>query len=782
MEVVDLVNEGNGLGFGIKGGKSTGVVVKTVVEGGIADKDGRLKSGDILLHVGEWSVRGMNSEKVARVLRKAGTHVRLVVARPIEEISQETQNPPYSVVIPNESLENHLQELYRIGLTENIEFDQESDAGTHMDEVFFDVNLSKDQSGLGITIAGLIGSSGSGKLCGIFVRHVTPGSAADQDGRIKPNDRIVEVNGQSLEGFSNAQAVEVLKSTGQTVSLKLARPKHGATHLAELQRSLAENTDPKILLDEDLVLRNYWCQALGLQSCEIIIAHILKPKEKGSLGVSLKGTVDVEDDGSEVRPHHYIQEIQPEGPIGHNGCIQEGDELLEVNGQRLLGINYKDVRKILSNLPQTVTLVCSRRTDDGHFLKDTPVFRAKSDVNLSFEKSEVRPRCRSVASLTTLALWSNNITEVDLIKGEKGLGFSVLDYQDPLNNVIIVVRSLVPGGVAQMDGRILPRDRLMYVNEISLENATLEDAVKALKGAPSGLVRIGLVKPISTDTSESSTDNLSSNEKCLSSTPISNKDSADILNTVSRETHTNASTTNLQSLELSPNIRDTTLGFSPVSAQSDSETTFNYSVSPKLQARQNFLFTAPKKVVVYRKLNESLGISIVGGKMEIFSTSRASPPLSPNSPISGIFVKHVLDSGPAAGLLKMGDRILEVDGKDIRFAAHDDAVETIKLAKSPVTFLVQSISDPNPDSNTDMDEKNEVLDTIEMISAAKMFSQPSIKIPSVTSDLDFIQNEIRNETSSSSSENDLTADSYQLYSMISSDQPMYIFIKKSRSI
>lgn len=60
---------------------------------------------------------------------------------------------------------------------------------------------------------------------------------------------------------------------------------------------------------------------------------------------------------------------------------------------------------------------------------------------------------------------------------------------------MIVIRSLVPGGIAEKDGRLLPGDRLMFVNDINLENSSLEEAVQALKGAPSGTVRIGVAKP-----------------------------------------------------------------------------------------------------------------------------------------------------------------------------------------------------------------------------------------------------------------------------------------------
>lgn len=69
------------------------------------------------------------------------------------------------------------------------------------------------------------------------------------------------------------------------------------------------------------------------------------------------------------------------------------------------------------------------------------------------------------------------------------------DPVDPANTVI-VIRSLVPGGVAEQDGRLLPGDRLMFVNEATLENGSLEEAVQALKGAPLGMVRIGVAKPL----------------------------------------------------------------------------------------------------------------------------------------------------------------------------------------------------------------------------------------------------------------------------------------------
>jgi multiple PDZ domain protein len=95
-------------------------------------------------------------------------------------------------------------------------------------------------------------------------------------------------------------------------------------------------------------------------------------------------------------------------------------------------------------------------------------------------------------------MWSSEPQIIELVKGERGLGFSILDYQDPMdqNDTLIVIRSLVPGGVAQMDGRLIPGDRLLFVNDIILENASLDQAVQALKGAHKGVVKIGVAKPL----------------------------------------------------------------------------------------------------------------------------------------------------------------------------------------------------------------------------------------------------------------------------------------------
>lgn len=200
VETIELVNDGTGLGFGIVGGKTTGVIVKTILPGGIADQDGRLRSGDHILRIGETDLYGMGSEQVAQVLRQCGNRVKLVVTRgPVDE------NPSVSAIMPVVLPTVNEQQDYE---------EEEAEA--------FDVSLTKNAQGLGITIAGYVGDKNS-EPSGIFVKSITKDSAVDQDGRIHVGDQIIAVDGVNIQGYTNQQAVEVLRHTGQTVHLKLIR-------------------------------------------------------------------------------------------------------------------------------------------------------------------------------------------------------------------------------------------------------------------------------------------------------------------------------------------------------------------------------------------------------------------------------------------------------------------------------------------------------------------------------------------------------------------------------
>ncbi|CAG9536375.1 unnamed protein product [Cercopithifilaria johnstoni] len=83
VEIIHLSNiPGVGLGFGIVGSASSGVVVKTILPGSVADKDKRLCPGDHILRICGINVNGMSPQQIATLLRRHGTLVELVVGRP----------------------------------------------------------------------------------------------------------------------------------------------------------------------------------------------------------------------------------------------------------------------------------------------------------------------------------------------------------------------------------------------------------------------------------------------------------------------------------------------------------------------------------------------------------------------------------------------------------------------------------------------------------------------------------------------------------------------------
>ncbi|XP_041641247.1 multiple PDZ domain protein [Cheilinus undulatus] len=525
VEMIELINDGKGLGFGIIGGRSTGVMVKTILPGGAAGRDKRLQSGDQILRIGDTDLAGMNSEQVAQVLRNAGSKVKLLIARDAIKDNHHRSSP----ALGQDSLDDKSNDLN--------------------DDCEFNVQFTKNSRGLGFTIASYIGDLNSVYSAGVTVKSIVKGSTVDQDGRIHIGDVILAVDGVSLQGCSEQRAMEVLRRTGPLVRLKLLRKAVRLSHilppvpplqplrhshsfhegnpyrvglnkiqetgicsLREISRRAAyANRRPqhdsrngvKLTPAEEEDLRKRWQHAVGPRY-EVIVCHIERFAEASGLGISLEARAG----------HHYLCSVLPEGPVGQSGKIFTGDQLLEVNGIPLIGETHKEVVNILKELPVNVCLVCSRivapvipdsdEEDDeevGLTLKEL-----LAEFNDKLDQGCVIP-CPTAEDITKrgvppmsppLAMWEREAQVVELEKGESGLGFSILDYQDPedATRTVLVIRSLVPGGVADQDGRLLPGDRLMFVNETDLEGSSLDYAVHVLKSTGYGPVRIGVAKPL----------------------------------------------------------------------------------------------------------------------------------------------------------------------------------------------------------------------------------------------------------------------------------------------
>ncbi|XP_051020464.1 inaD-like protein [Acomys russatus] len=537
-EDVELINDGSGLGFGIVGGKSSGVVVRTIVPGGLADRDGRLQTGDHILKIGGTNVQGMTSEQVAQVLRNCGNSVRMLVARdPVGEVAVTPPTPAsLPVALPaaaNKTLaaDSSFSETYSVEL------------------------VRKDGQSLGIRVVGYVGAAHPEEASGIYVKSIIPDSAAYHNGQIQVNDKIVAVDGVNIQGVANQDVVEILRNAGQVVHLTLVRrkasssvspfeqpssrgtvaeppkvpaltgPMHTETNLGMEAEDTGERLNNlkdgaiQALEEPDIYpekgpgspenhLKSRWENLLGPEY-EVMVATLdtqiaddeeLQKYSKLLPIHTLRLGVEVDSfDG-----HHYISSIAPGGPVDTLNLLQPEDELLEVNGVQLYGKSRREAVSFLKEVPPPFTLVCCRRLFDDEASVDEPrtmepsLLEAEVDrsVDVSIEDDDDGE----------LALWSPEVKTVELVKGYRGLGFSILDYQDPLDPTrsVIVIRSLVADGVAERSGELLPGDRLVSVNEFSLDNATLAEAVEVLKAVPPGAVHLGICKPLVEDEKEGS--------------------------------------------------------------------------------------------------------------------------------------------------------------------------------------------------------------------------------------------------------------------------------------
>ncbi|KAG8445104.1 hypothetical protein GDO86_010029 [Hymenochirus boettgeri] len=232
---------------------------------------------------------------------------------------------------------------------------------------------------------------------------------------------------------------------------------------------------------------------------------------------------------------------------------------------------------------------------------------------------------------------TEKIMEIKLIKGPKGLGFSIAggvgNQHIPGDNSIYVTK-IIEGGAAHKDGRLQIGDKLLAVNAACLEEVSHEDAVTALKNT-SDFVYLKVAKP----TTMYMNDNYAP---------------PDITNSYSQQIDNHVSPTGYIGPPLPP---------SPG----------RYCPVPKEEMGDDDLTSEPRKIILHRGTT-GLGFNIVGGEDG-----------------EGIFISFILAGGPAdlSGELQKGDRIVSVNGVDIKNATHEQAAAALKNAGQTVTILAQ---------------------------------------------------------------------------------------------
>uniref|UniRef100_A0A673GLN1 Disks large homolog 4-like n=1 Tax=Sinocyclocheilus rhinocerous TaxID=307959 RepID=A0A673GLN1_9TELE len=314
--------------------------------------------------------------------------------------------------------------------------------------------------------------------------------------------------------------------------------------------------------------------------------------ERGNsgLGFSIAGGTDNPHIGDD--PSIFITKIIPGGAAAQDGRLRVNDSILFVNDV--------DVREV------THSLAVEALKEAGPIVR-LYVLRHKPPAE--------------------------NITELKLIKGPKGLGFSIAggvgNQHVPADNSIYVTK-IIEGGAAHRDGRLQIGDKILAVNNMYLEDVMHEDAVAALKNT-GDVVYLRVAKTL--------------------------------------HHHQDAY-----------NPPDITSSYSPHMDMSDYPQALSpssprrYSPIPKaLLLGDEDIPREPRRVVILRG-STGLGFNIVGGEDG-----------------EGIFISFIL-AGGAADLseeLRKGDQILSVNGVDLRHATHEQAAAALKSAGQTVTIIAQ---------------------------------------------------------------------------------------------
>nr|XP_023824064.1 disks large homolog 2-like isoform X14 [Salvelinus alpinus] len=402
--------------------------------------------------------------------------------------------------------------------------------------------------------------------------------------------------------------------------------------------------------------------------------------ERGNsgLGFSIAGGTDNPHIGDD--PGIFITKIIPGGAAAEDGRLRVNDCILRVNDADVSEVSHSKAVEALKVAGSIVRLYVRRR----------------------------RPMLET-------------IIEIKLIKGPKGLGFSIAggvgNQHIPGDNSIFVTK-IIDGGAAQKDQRLQVGDRLLMVNNYTLEEVSHEEAVAILKNT-SDVVYLKVGKPTSVYLSDpygppdithsfspamenhiSSVGNNGTLEyKCslppmpispgrysplpkhlLGEEDINRLDGFSFLRNASiddGEAHRFES----QHFQLRPpepvystvNKAPSPHHYSPV----ECDKSLLHSIPfphYHLGLLPDFEITRDPRRMVLHKGSTGLGFNIVGGEDG-----------------EGIFVSFILAGGPAdlSGELRRGDQILSVNGIDLRGATHEQAAAALKGAGQTVTIIAQ---------------------------------------------------------------------------------------------
>lgn len=388
-----------------------------------------------------------------------------------------------------------------------------------------EIVLEKGHTGLGFSITGGIDQPTDEGDTSIYVTNIISGGAAAADGRMKIRDIIEKVNTTNCVNVPHETAVNALKTAGNVVKLVLKRRREdkdremppiipigmgsrsaSATHIASGMGNGESFNSPNAPVYPpppppahggsftNIPVTRQLSEVERLERIPGVQKIDLYKGSKG-LGFSIAGGI-----GNEHVPNDngiYVTKIIDGGAAFHDGRLKVGDKLIAVDDTSLENVTHEHAVNVLKRTGTKVSLL--------YFKNPHPELTAYLDESGSHAPTTPL-RSGSVHDLGNRSIGGSQTAlnypiqpgypipapEPQVIplhprpailhKGHQGLGFNIVGGED---NEPIYISYVLPGGVADLSGNVKKGDVLLAVNDISLQNATHQQAAETLKNASS---------------------------------------------------------------------------------------------------------------------------------------------------------------------------------------------------------------------------------------------------------------------------------------------------------
>ncbi|EAT46472.1 AAEL002340-PA, partial [Aedes aegypti] len=601
------------------------------------------------------------------------------------------------------------------------------DAFTELKEERLEIHIERTSAGLGLSIAGGKGSTPfKGDDEGIFISRVTEGGPADLAG-LKVGDKVLKVNGVSVEDADHYDAVEVLKACGSVLVLFISREvtrlighpvfdESGSVAQINVVEQQAATPQQQKMIPPPIAVAveqplmegiagggggggggggealhsSYNTVGLpngnagtpmpttvgllnGNEITHKVILHttLIRDQIGQGLGFSIaggKGHAPFKDGSEGI----YISRLTEGGVAHKDGKILVGDRVLAINGVDITNAHHDYAVQLLTDHQRFVRLVVQREVKGPLEPPTSPRspmlkslnpsgYMANRPDSFAHSSSHLSQQQQSHTHHTQVLAPSANVDQQQLTNSS-----SQSQQQPPLPAPRKVLSPQTSAPAAGAPSTV--------TNGTSNNNS-----IVAKTQSEDSQVSVSL--PLRPMTSADF-------QAMIPSHFISGGAGGRQVVQVDKGAAPHQDTVTVTVQKAVPDMPMLPPAPTELGTVTETITKSTFTETVMTRVTDNRLLEPLISEVVLPKDQGSLGFSIIGG------TDHSCTPFGAHEP--GIFISHIVPGGIAAlsGKLRMGDRILKVNGTDVTGATHQEAVMELLRPCDEIKLTVQH--DPLP--------------------------------------------------------------------------------------